>query len=189
MKKVLTILLGMILVISMICCVSAAPTEIKDTETGGSGLTKVTLSLSEKYTIKIPDQLSITEMETGVFRGKAEISGKIFMLDPGSSVNVTISSEGASYDSGSWYLTNSKDSNEKIPYFINVDGHVDPNAPSSPITPGMEVFSLSSEDYAVAEFTSAEIHCRLMDTNFSSSGDFTDNLKFVVELRHPLPSP
>ena len=178
MKKVFTILLGMILVISMVGCVCADPTTITPGDGPQSGDTTVSYTVAQGYTVTIPESISL-DSETG--KGSSTISAEITRIEPDSLLNITIT--GGSYldASGVWNLSN-KDN--KLSYYISYEDSK-PTSGKSPVKIGDVVLSVDPDQNKNQEIT---IYCGLFIDNVGTipySGEYTDKLTFRVSIENP----
>ena len=174
MKKVLTILIGMVLVFSMVCGVSAADITAESTDKYHD--TTVTFTVAESYKVTIPDSIVIDPNDG---KGLGTVSVKIYKIEPDHVLNVTLT--GDSYNSGSWYLTHNDASDDtKLGYFINKGDHVPNDATVSPIGSPDVVLSVPAD---VKDVRSVEIHCRIMGyADATHSGAYSDRVTFTVSI-------
>ena len=189
MKKVLTILLGMVLVLSMVWGASAATINYDQSKQGDVIPATVTYSISQSYTVTIPSQIDIGSSG----QESEDVSVRITQIAPNGFVNVTLKDGDFNEDTQRWYLTNSQDNTEKLEYLIDVGRHVDPTlvAPNShaesPVKPNTVVLSVSADH---TEKVTTEIHCRVMadDVALSHAGSYSGTLNFVFAVVVPDPA-
>lgn len=199
MKKSLTILLGMALVFSMVCCVGVVAgadvtTITPDTEGNpsvSSVTTTVSFSVSRDYTITIPDTITIGK-DGG--SGSAHIGVDIDNINANHFINVVIDDPGNYYndttDGGEFWEM--KNSDEYIKFYVGVSGAADPQgaqhinslATSTPLKPEDGVFSVPA---SVKTYVEATIHCLIPDyanvvNTIAYAGNYQGQLNFVVSI-------
>ena len=190
MKKVLTILLGMVLVLSMVWGASAATLDYDESEEGDVIPATVTYSISQSYTVTIPSKIDI---DTTSGQGSETVAVKITQIAPHSFVNVTLEDGDFNDATKRWFLSNNLDDTETLEYLIDIDRHVDPNLvvsgsdAQSPVQPNTVVLSVSADH---TEKVTAEIHCRVMaaDAAISHAGSYSGTLNFVFDVVVPNPA-
>ena len=178
MKKVFTILLGMILVISMVGCVCADPTTITQGDGPKSGDTTVSYTVAQGYTVTIPESIELGS-DTG--RGSSTISAKIIRIEPDSLLNITITGGSYSTDSGVWNLSNN---DKKLSYYINYEDSKPDNG-KSPVKLNEVVLSVPANQKDQQEIT---IYCGLFIADLTTidySGKYADTLTFSVSIDNP----
>ena len=183
MKKVLTILIGMVLVFSMVCGVSA--TEITAASTDKSATTTVSFSVDESYTVTIPATITI-DPNNGM--GNGDIKVTLYRIDPTKSLNVTIYDSDGSYESvkKQWVMKHTSEDDDTSIYYLVGKGssHIVENDANSesPVKPETVVLSVPSG--TVGEI-SEKIHCKIPAYSVASinhSGTYTSQLKFTVAI-------
>ena len=191
MKKVLTILLGMVLVLSMVWGASADTLSYSQDKEGLTlPETTVTYSISQSYTVTIPSKIDI---DTTSGQGSETVAVKITQIAPHSFVNVTLKDGDFHESTQRWFLSNNLDNTETLEYLIDTGHHVDPNLvvsgsdAQSPVKPDTVVLSVSAEN---TERVTTEIHCRVMagDVAISHAGGYTGTLNFVFDVVVPNPA-
>ena len=190
MKKVLTILLGMVLVFSMVWGASADTLSYGQDKQGEPISATVTYSISQSYTVTIPSKIDI---DTTSGQGSETVAVKITQIAPHSFVNVTLEDGDFNDATKRWFLSNNLDDTETLEYLIDIDRHVDPNLvvsgsdAQSPVQPNTVVLSVSAEN---TERVTSEIHCRVMagDAAISHAGGYTGTLNFVFDVVVPNPA-
>lgn len=181
MKKVLTIVIGLVLTLTLLTGVGTA---VPLTTNGATGTTQVTFGISDGYTITIPDLIQL-QLDANTAHGLNVISGQITRLSPNSYLNVTISASEDYYDSEEdvWLMVNNADESSNVSYFVNSGTHVPDDAPASPIVYGDVVFSLNNIGGSALLSGSKEIHCKIMDvSSISDSGSYVGELTFTVNV-------
>ena len=196
MKKVLTILIGMVLVFSMVCCVGAANIVIEPDANGNptpdSVTTFVEFSVSKNYEITIPDKITIGK-DTG--SGYGHIAVDIGTIPLHNYVNVVIEDPAADpgnpyYNQTGRYWEMKYSNGEYIPFYVGVSGaadiqekqHINPDADASPLTPGEGVFSVHAD---VKRSVEVMIHClipKYQTVSVDYAGSYQGKLKFVVSI-------
>ena len=181
MKKVLMILLGAMLVLSMVG-VAGADAITDKTEviaSGGTATTVVTLGLHEIFTVTLPSAIGLTYDEThNTFAGKSQFSVDILRLDAGH--NLTISVDSAN----DFKLVNTT---SEIPYKLGYGSssqHID--ASTNPAILITEDNAFISTKVDVGMETGGEIyfHAKVSidDTgNVQSNLDYSDQLTFTIQ--------
>ena len=196
MKKVLTILIGMVLVFSMVCCVGAADIVIEPDANGdlttNSVTTSVEFSVSKNYEITIPDKITIGK-DTG--SGYGHIAVDIGTIPLNNYVNVVIEDPAAGtgdpyYNETGHYWEMKYSDEEYIPFYVGVSGaadiqekqHINPAVHESPLIPGEGVFSVHAD---VKRSVEVMIHCLIPNYQTVSvdyAGAYQGQLKFVVSI-------
>ena len=105
MKKLLTLALAVLIVLSCTVGAMAAPV------TGDSGSTVVTYTESTSYTVTIPETITISKTASN-----QTVSASDVIIPTGKALNVAVSS--ANYADSSWYVVNTSDNTEKLSYTI-----------------------------------------------------------------------
>lgn len=172
MKKVFTILLGMILVISMVGCVCAADTTITQGDGPQSGDTLVSHTVAQGYSVTIPARIDIDSYGT--------ISATITNIAPNHQLNIKITD--GTYDSSSevWKLTHTQYNDKTLDYYISDEASA-PNDNKSPFKLGDTVLSILATD---KDAKTLNIYCGLITTAGTSTyeGTYTDSLTFTVSI-------
>ena len=188
MKKILLFVLGITLLLSMAGGVSGV-TITQDDSPSMSATVK--LSISNSYTITIPDSFTIYQ-NTGT--GQDRIQGQVFKIPATKNLTVTVSSgnfgkapksETEKY-SQAWAMKYSdSDHDEYVPYMIgsydSENTHV-PDGEVSPVQKGGVVFDLPASAYADEQPTYKYLHFKLVHTDADYAGTYTDQLTFTVAL-------
>ena len=186
MKKALAILLGMVLVFSMVCGVSAQ--DIDETSQDQHYSTLVTFTISQGYTVTIPDLIKLNPNEG---RGTGDIKVDIDQILADSYLNVVIQTEGQYFNSSShnWRMMLNPDdpADGSIEFHVGVgrtvNDHID-NVLTSPLEPGYGVMSVSANQKDLHE---VKIHCKIPNYDSTAldknhAGEYKGSLKFVVSI-------
>ena len=162
MKKMLSLALAAMMVVSMVPAAYATSITIDGTQTAS---TVVTYGLDEGYTVTIPDSVALNT--DGV--GTATLSASNVVIASGKTLNVRIS--GADYVNA-WELIDQADANNAITYSIKKD--------EVEVKSGDVVLAAASGDNwnstvsAALDFKSTEAS--------SKSGSYKDTLTFTVSI-------
>ena len=194
MKKVLMVLLGAMLVLSMAGMVSA------DTDVGVENLTSnqhivevsVTVGLEQSFTVTIPDSINLNDDVTpGTYSGYDTLSATVHLLNPNTKLVVRISSDNVDNhqygQSNYWILKDS--ANHELQYIIastsGAEDHVNEQANGNWVYEGMEVISLTGPTTVTKH-----LHFKVKSGQFSEvpTGDYSDLLKFTVSLEEITPT-
>lgn len=191
MKKVLMVLLGAMLILSMSGMVSAY-TEIIPGEgfnTAGQSVehyVPVTVGLDQSFTVTIPSAINLDDaVHTGIYSGYDTLNATVHLLNPQTKLVVTISSVNSSSGENLWNLTSITDSSKKVKYIIAETGspsvHIDENAPGNWLENGEAVLTLTGP---TATPMVKHLHFKIKEGQFSSvgPGQYSDTLKFTVSL-------
>ena len=198
MKKVLMILLSAMLVLSMVGMVSA-DTEVSvgdlDVNTHSKEVNvQVTVGLEQSFTVTIPDSINLNDdVMPGTYTGYDTLSATVHLLNPNTKLVVSIESDNVenhvSGQSNFWKLKSTV-GNEEVLYIIaSTNGesdHINENANANWVYEGQHVITLNGP----ASVTK-HLHFKIKDGQFDSvsTGDYSDTLKFKVELLPITPSP
>lgn len=192
MKKVLLILLSLALVLSMTGVVAGehngATKTYQDKPSGyQADPVEVSLTISEKYTVKIPTEFKFTKSsDPNAYTASAMISGKIELIGLNEYLWVNVTS--VNYDqSKGWVLTsdNLNDPNPKYRYLMGVSDSAN-NHPLESL--GSSADSPIKNHDGVLEMphdqTSEEInyiHLKIVD-NPTFAAEYTDYLTFTINV-------
>ena len=191
MKKVLMVLLGAMLILSMSGMVSADIEVIpgEGFNTSGDSVVHsvpVTVGLDQSFTVTIPSAINLDDtVQTGTYSGYDTLSATVHLLNPQTKLVVTISSDNSSIGDNLWNLTSTTDSSKKVKYIIAETGsssvHIDENAPGNWLENGEAVLTLTGP---TATPMVKHLHFKIKDGQFSSvePGQYSDTLKFTVSL-------
>lgn len=148
MKKVLTILIGMVLVLSLVCCVSAV--EITANSVDKTAPTTVKFTIDKSYTVSIPPEITISSTDG---RGNNFFTAKINQIEVGKYLNVVIKTgvdaedyynDTALNGAGAWVM---KHADDEIPFLVgageNVEDHIGGTHPT--LKPNNGVMSLHAD--------------------------------------------
>ena len=205
MKKLLMILLGAMLVLSMASTVVATgniqeikeidfdPTE-PDVFSVTSEAVEVSLALKQSFTIQIPADFSFSKDTSEQNLGhvaKAYVKADVYLLDQGKKLVVYVDSE--SYEEGQsgtryWTLTGTQNQSKKLNYIMKTTAgefdHVDYSADNQEqewLTPETPVLTSDTQD-GIADHITQYLHLRLKEGQELAVDTYTDNLKFTVKI-------
>lgn len=198
MKKLLMILLGAMLVLSMAGMVSAATTIEGDDEQKNAEA-RVILSLHELYTVTLPSEIILDYDSTHqAYAGKAQYSVDILRLDTDNQLSITVASTNgfklvATNDEGE-PITNDEDETITIDYSLGygLSGqHIGGQPPASMIsgTGGNLKFVDTKVDVGIgSEDSYMYLHAKVdvaSTSSVDSNLDYNDILTFTVETYNP----
>ena len=134
MRKLLTILMGMVLVLSLVCCVSA--TDITQ-NSNSEATTSVKFTIDKSYTVSIPPEITISSVDG---KGNNFFTAKINQIEVDKYLNVLIKTgvdaasdyynETALNGAGAWVM---KHANDEIPFLVGVGEDVNDHIGEHPI--------------------------------------------------------
>ena len=190
MKKVLTILLGMVLILSMVWGVGADTEIIPDKDNPSAtktAETTVEFKVSHDYSITIPAKIGLSS-STG--KGYGTIEFDVDKIGVNQYLNVVIKDSSDSYynaTSKKWKLKLDESDEGAIEYFVGVgrtvNDHIDPDSTESPLQPDYCLLSVSATQTNPHE---VKIHCMIPEFNSEVlgefAGDYIGKLTFEVSL-------
>ena len=147
---------------------------------------QVTVGLEQSFTVTIPDSINLNDdAMPGTYTGYDTLSATVHLLNPNTKLVVSISSENVeghiSGQSNYWKLKSA--GNEEVLYIIaSTNGesdHINENANANWVYEGQHVITLNGP----ASVTK-HLHFKIKDGQFGTvtTGDYSDTLKFKVEL-------
>lgn len=188
MKKVLTLLIGMVLVLSLVCCVSAVEITANSQQTT---TTTVTFTIDKSYTVNIPAAITISSTDG---TGNGFFSAKINQITANSYLNIVINTGESAADNyynetalsgtGGWVL---KHSGDEIAFLAGVGKDVDDHIEDGDATlsPGDGVMSVHSD---VEGEKVVILHCMIPDfesvkgTIGDYAGEYSGKMIFEVNI-------
>ena len=191
MKKVLLILLSVALVLSMAGAVAGAhngaTTSYVDQDTGTtSSAVPVSLTIAEKYTVKIPTYFEFTYSSTlSAYSASADISVDIDLIGQSEHVWVNVSS--AQYNNGWVMKSDNQADTVEYEYLMDVSDGANSHplenlekGDTSPIINGGAVISVpdTQKDEVIKT-----IHLKMVDTPIAAAV-YTDQLTFTINVGH-----
>lgn len=192
MKKVLLILLSLALVLSMTGVVAGehngATTTYQDKPSGYvADPVKVYLTISEKYTVKIPTEFKFTKStDPNAYTASAMISGKIELIGMNEHLWINVTSENYDQDK-EWVLTsdNRNDLTPEYRYLMDVSesSNIHPledldSDDKSPIKNNGNVLEIPHSDTTEKI---RYIHLKIVD-NPTFAAEYTDYLTFTINV-------
>ena len=194
MKKLFVILLSAVLIFSMIGTAYAGSIQGDDESNPDKTATsKVSLTLTDSYTITIPDVFDLDEVDdptygtSGVvdyYSTVESIKGKVKHIADDSNLVVTVNS--TNYDNG-WYLKKveggsySEDPGERFRYYMRVGDHVETATDEDPnLGNDGEVLTIHCDTHT--EVT-VNLHVKLF-TYPTIAGVYEDILTFKASVLH-----
>lgn len=191
MKKALAIIIGMVLVLSLVCCVSAV--EINANSVQKTTTTTVTFTIDKSYTVNIPPDITIRSTDGA---GNGFFRAKINQIDANHYLNIVIKTgedednyyneTAFSQTEGGWVL---KHAGDEIAFLAgvgkDVDDHIDIGSGDKTLAPGNGVMSVHSDVYSEKVVV---LHCMIPDfalvkgTIGDYAGDYSGQMIFEVNI-------
>lgn len=158
MKKIISLALAVMMIATMSTTAFAATIE------NGTGTVEVIYGVSEKYTVTIPADITLTANH----ESDIEISASDVVIPYGNELTVSISS--TNYTDSKWYLVDSASASNKLEYSIK-NGEND-------VTSGSTILTVAAGTTEKQEVT---LKAKLVD-KATYSGTYKDTLTFSVNV-------
>ena len=185
MKKIFIVLISLLLLFALTGIADAQETTTTkdvtgesdgfDTGTSHDERVLVTLTISQSFTVKIPDVFVLTKDENGYYSAFGTVSGQITLLDSNEKLVVTVSGSDYVADGSEWILKADGTKSEK--YQMALHDHVVIDSPNN-LESGDMILEIPATD--LTQHT-AELHLKLVEMN-PPVGEYQDELTFTVSI-------
>lgn len=188
MKKLLPIIIGLLLLISVVGIADAAAEDVTIDETSQSSETTTTVvfKITHGYTVVIPSQISLSSSDG---TGYDDIKVDVDTISANHYLNVVVSADIGYYNETSKAWVMKLDGHEEtIEYYVGVgdthNDHIDTDATESPLKPGEGVISVHADQKSPQE---VNIHCKIPGFDSQNAvadyaGEYKGKLKFTVSI-------
>lgn len=185
MKKLFTILLAALLIVSMSGFAVAGELTGKDVADGKDNMTsQVTLDLDNTYTVTLPDTFIFGKLDSETYyhtKGLIEVEITVFNASELLFINVTSNN----YTNNNWTL---KDENgvKSLPYYMKVGGTND-----HVVNPDNDKFANDKDNFIYYDGTIIKtnvtdttkyIHLKIPEI-VTETGKYSDKLKFTISIK------